>query len=481
MTTAATTSSSSTTDTTTTTTAAAAFVKPRLPALNISFQERKRRFYSDVERALYTAVDTDESSAMHVHKSARVADSMPATPRIIYVTREDGASRNANHDDASTTTSTTSGGGTHSAPALPYQGVVNIQKHKCICCWMTYDQRLTMTQHNYGLLHTLYAYRKFFVELFALYERRVIGGKRSKEITDQLASLMLAYGMSHRSRPVALRVPFEEGLKGLSYIHFNGWVCPSVSRAVSLATLMITSERNQRNIKINLDYNANVVLPTLIYLHEALARRVKLGKKQYNSPVRLAPIQDAVSEHDDTFLKFLISSSVKSATEQCEEFARSQAKHWPTCERNKSDTSHPLEHMYLFDDMPNTTMSLLQSVVRAYNDGDMTLDESESALCCALIEGGRSGVDYLFPGQTPVAINPTHSLKYDAATRSMRFDAGVPASSMQSPPSSMPEQFASTASAADAAFHAYLDKAIVDVELRQKRMVVFDNIIASSS
>jgi len=378
-----------------------------LPSLNRSFAERKRRFYADMERVMHNSnggASGNTEEADEIVKRARLADSLLATPRIIYVTPlpADGNTNVDCFDDATLSTASTTSLN-HSIP-LPYQGAVCIGTRQCTHCCMTPAERYVNTQHNIGLLHTLYAYGDFFAELFKIYEARLALGKPSTEIRDRVASLMTVYNLSHRSRPVSLRVPFEQGLKNNSYIHFNGWLCPSVTRALSLATVVLTSERRARNFMTGINFHQNVVLPTLIYLHEALARRAK-AKKQSAYAVRLAPIQDEVSQHSDVFLSFLTTTSVRDAERQCSEFAASQFAALVPWNVGR----HP--NAYVMEEMSNGTMSALQTVLNAYNDNQMTRAESEDAFCRVLYENGRSGMDYMMPGQTPVTPRDWHAIR----------------------------------------------------------------------
>ena len=353
--------------------------------------------------------DDNDNNVDESIKRARLADSLPATPRIIVIPPlPNGSTNNDGDDDTEATQSTASTTSLNHSTPLPYQGAVCIGNRRCTHCCHTPTERYgNATQHNIGLLHTLYAYGDFFAELFKIYEARLALGKPSTAIRDRVASLMTAYNLSHRSRPVSLRVPFEQGLKNQSYIHFNGWLCPSVARALSLATVVLTSERRARNFMTGINYHQNVVLPTLVYLHEALARRAKSNKPSSSSAyaLRLAPIQDEVSQHTDVFLTFLTSTSVRDAEQQCREFAASQC----AASARTNTGQHP--NAYVMEEMSNGAMHALQTVLNAYNDNQMTRADTEDAFCRALYENGRSGMDYMMPGQTPVTPRAWHAIR----------------------------------------------------------------------
>lgn len=298
-----------------------------------------------------------------------------------------------------------------------------------------------------GLLHTLFAYQQLYVELFALYERRQAEPRSRNAVHEALAALLERYDISMRARPVAFYVPFETGLKPNSEIVFNGWICPSVRRALTIAAQLILGNRRALDAAVN-RFTQNVLLPSLIYLHDALHRRAKEPlKKKREGTLKLSHAQDELTVHPDKLFTFIATCGVRSAERDCAAFAQLQREQLAIAERNAG------AGRYLLGELPSATMHALQTVLRAVTDGAYSTQYAEAELCGALRRGGRSGVDYLMPGRTGVATLPSHAIEF-GVDRVLHFVENTPAPLIDA---STAEQLVATAHLGDEKLEAELE------------------------
>ena len=373
-------------------------LQPVILPLSFSFTYRKRRFEESFEQMHANDTCCNDGASPHTQKRANT------TTTFINVFTDEELQQQQDFGDSS---------GSQQSPDVERK---LIDSGMCTPCWQTRQQMYERREHsNSGLLHTLYAYRQFFVELFALFRQRNKLKKATTETRDAMKNVLSTYGIGYRKRPISLRTPFEEGMKN-RFIIFRGWICPSAIRAIHLASMAILLGREQEAFAEALSFIQNVLLPTLIFMHEALARRSKASSsRERTALLRLDSIQDESCEHNDVFMKFLWQSNVTVAEQECAEFRQSQTRERVRYELQRNDHHSTPHHNYMLPEIPLTTMGLLQTVVNDYKSGAIELPATEQRFCEALYRGGRSGADYMLPHQTPVKSRPEHRIEMDSA------------------------------------------------------------------
>jgi hypothetical protein len=402
---------------------------PQPLPITYPFGERKRRFALDL---------AEQTAAQHMPATKRAATSSStyeyrSEPYIINIPPTD----DDDEDDLELNESTTS-----VSNVVHFPTVLHNQTY-CQTCSKTPAERYSVREcSNYGLLHTLYAYRVFFTQLFALYRQRKEEKKMSAELRGKFKGLLHAYNIGYRSRPVSLRDPMEKDMAN-QYVTVNGWVCPALSRALYRAFIVIVGGTQYRESMVDNKFFHDVVLPTLVYLHETLTRRAKEKKeKKRNAPFKLDIIQDessaALSSDNpsaadaaaavtiDKFLKFLKTEGVQSAEHYIPAFALQQAQARIAIYDNGGANQQRQfrEGRLLLAELPVATMGAIEKVLFDYRDELITLEETEQAFCAALVANGRSGVDYLLPGQTVYVSKANDQVKFDMSTRRVVYIVG---------------------------------------------------------
>lgn len=372
---------------------------PQPLPLGYPYAERKRRF----------ALDMAEHNAVEQMPASKRA----AFERQVYIIKVPLEGEEKDEDDTDATSTTN----------IVQYNCVKHDNVKCTTCQKTALERYQDTLYsNYGLLHTLYAYREFFFQLFIIYRQRREEKKMSSELRGKLKGLLKAYSIGYRARPISLRDPMENDMTN-KYVTVNAWICPAVSRALYRAHVLNIGGRQYRESSVDNKFFHDVVLPTLIYLHESLARRAREKKeKKRNASLKLDLIQDESCEGFDNannardiFVHFLAVSGVSGAESDIADFAVQQRM----AMIQRTETYK--EGAYLFAELPSETMSAIAKVQFDYNDGLISLDDTEQGFCAALAANGRSGVDYLLPGQNLYKPKPGDQMKFDFGERRMKY------------------------------------------------------------
>lgn len=271
----------------------------------------------------------------------------------------------------------------------------------CGCCGKIAPTFHRSKKQAEGVLHTLYEYRTLFQRLYALYLRRIALGHQSKDINSMLEVILREYQIMYRSRPASLVHVFEEGLPATLCIRFNIWTCPTLQRAISLASrLLFWPDQTITDVHDTLGkFYYNCLYPTLIYLHIALARRGNLPKAtQRRHHLNLATLHTETQTVDNTIFKFLLAAPVEHVEQQSPKFYQHQEAN------GRSDA--------LVGQVHKDVEKALSSIETQFIEGRVLKENVEAMICSAMGCGPRSASEYILQSDIDIPNQQNEYLCY---------------------------------------------------------------------